>query len=148
VFLFQLSSSTQPKLTDSTQLFDLMSDGSQNLPSTTDLLAGLELGSSTSSHVPTLSIGNTGFLQSSPPLVGASGIQLMSAAPIHPQTFNSGLIFDFTQQMNTPKPADNNNLNEGINSNSNKSANTANKKPTTWDTVGGVNIDLVRCLYL
>jgi hypothetical protein len=122
-----------------------MSDTSQNLATSTDLLAGLDLGSNdVSSQVPILASGNTGMLHFSQPLIGASGNQVMSVAPLHPQTTNSGLFFDMGQQMNFSKPTtNNNNFDDGSNiDNSNKSA-SASKKPTTWDTVAGVNIDLV-----
>jgi len=127
----------------SAPMFDLFSDPPvAEKVSTVDLLSGLDMGGAgfggPMSSAPTSNFGGLGGLNFSPPppLIGAHSLQ--------PQP-NSGSLFDFDSQahMGGPQLMPSSNNNNGNSSNAATTAsNNFNKKPTTWDTVAGVNIDL------
>ena len=126
----------------SAPIFDLFSDApATEKVSTVDLLSGLDMSSGGSfvgqMQMPPASSNNFGGLSGlnfspPPPLIGAQNVGSV-VQPLQPQ---SGSFFDFNSQAPTsttptaPQPSNNNNINNFA------------KKPTTWDTVAGVNIDL------
>ena len=135
-------------------MFDLFSDApSTEKVSTVDLLSGLDMGggsfaSQMSSGPAPSNLGGLSGLNFSPPppLIGAHSM-VLGGAPLQPQSSNSGSFFDFDSQgpMGGPQLQPHKSNNNVINSNNSMSAsNSSNfsKKPTTWDTVAGVNIDL------
>lgn len=137
-------------------MFDLFSDSpSTEKVSTVDLLSGLDLGGGSfvgqisSAPAPSNMGGLSGLnFSPPPPLIGAHSMGLVGGAPLQPQSSNSGSFFDFNSQgsMGGPQLQPHNSNNNVINSNSSMSASNSSsnfsKKPTTWDTVAGVNIDL------
>ena len=122
----------------SAPMFDLFSDApAPEKVSTFDLLSGLDMGGVGQMQMP-VSSNNFGGLSGlnfspPPPLIGAQNVGSV-VQPLQPQ---SGSFFDFNSQApssstSAPQPSNNNNSN----------INNFAKKPTTWDTVAGVNIDL------
>jgi hypothetical protein len=110
-------------------MFDLFSDSpASEKVSTIDLLSGLDLTSGFGAPMTSSQTSNFSF-SPPPPLIGAhAGMGL----PMQPQ---SGSLFDFDPK---PSPA----VPQQVSLPSATSMSHAAKKPTTWDTVGGVNIDL------
>ncbi len=147
--------SPAPVASSAAPMFDLFSDApSTEKVSTVDLLSGLDMGGGSfigqMSAAPAPSnLGGLSGLNFSPPppLIGANSMGLTGGAPLQPKSSNAGSFFDFDSQgpMGGPQLQPHNSNNNVINSTTSMStSNSSNfsKKPTTWDTVAGVNIDL------
>ena len=143
--------SPTPAAASTAPMFDLFSDApvaTAEKVSTVDLLSGLDMGGGgfggPMSSAPASNFGGLGGLNFSPPppLIGAHSM-LPSGGALQPQP-NSGSLFDFDMQapMGGPQLQPSNNNNVNMSNAATSASNNFNKKPTTWDTVAGVNIDL------
>lgn len=137
-------------------MFDLFSDPpAEKVSSSFDLLGGLDFNSGSGGGgvafgAPAANVGGLNF-SPPPPLIGAQNMSGFGTAPMQA---NSGSLFDFdpspaafgAPQLQPMSNAVNNNkpVSPTPSTGSSSTSSSANfaKKPTTWDAVAGVNIDL------